>query len=245
MSTGPGLLVTVAADADAVAELASARIEAALATALAARGSAHMSLAGGSTPRATYGLLARRVERWEGVELWFGDERVVAADDPHSTYAMVMERLATPAGLDPGQVHRVLTERGAEAAAAAYAAELRARVPADADGTPLLDLALLGLGEDGHVASLFPHHPALAALGEVCVAVDDAPKPPPLRVTLTLDVLTGARSVLVLATGEGKAAAVREVMAGPSEGVPGSLLAGAAVELVLDEAAADGLDVDR
>ena len=90
----------------------------------------------------------------------------------------------------------VPTGGSAEEAASAYAREIRRRVPAGPDGVPALDLALLGLGEDGHVASLFPHAPALDARGEVCVAVHDAPKPPPDRVSLTLEVLRAARSAL-------------------------------------------------
>ena len=86
----------------------------------------------------------------------------------------------------------------------AYARELRERVPAGPDGVPALDLALLGLGEDGHTASLFPHAPALDVRGEVCVAVHDAPKPPPDRVSLTLDVLRAARRSLILAVGDGE-----------------------------------------
>ena len=161
----------------------------------------HLSLAGGTTPRAAYERLATLVDDWEGVELWLGDERLVPPDDPESNYRLVAETLLQ--GGAPA--HAVPTGGSAEEAASAYAREIRRRVPAGPDGVPELDLALLGLGEDGHVASLFPHAPALDARGEVCVAVHDAPKPPPDRVSLTLDVLRAARSTIVLAVGEGKA----------------------------------------
>ena len=84
----------------------------------------------------------------------------------------------------------------------------------------MLDFALLGLGEDGHTASLFPHAPALEVRGEVCVAVHDAPKPPPDRVSLTLDVLRAARRSVILAVGEAKASAVAGVLSAPTRGCP-------------------------
>jgi 6-phosphogluconolactonase len=130
-----------------------------------------------------------------------------------------------------------------EEAARTYATEIRERVPAGPDGVPVLDLALLGLGEDGHVASLFPHAPALDARGEICVAVHDAPKPPPDRVSLTLEVLRAARSALILALGAGKADAAAATLAGPDRGVPASLLADGSLELVLDSEAARELPV--
>ena len=161
----------------------------------------HLSLAGGTTPRAAYERLAALVDDWAGVELWLGDERLVPPDDPEQLSIAGRD----PARRDGALAHAVATGGSAEEAASAYAREIRRRVPAGPDGVPELDLALLGLGEDGHVASLFPHSPALDARGEVCVAVHDAPKPPPDRVSLTLDVLRAARSTVVLAVGEGKA----------------------------------------
>jgi 6-phosphogluconolactonase len=129
-------------------------------------------------------------------------------------------------------------EAGVDAAASMYAAKLRERLPRGPGGVPVLDVAMLGIGEDGHVASLFAHHPGLETRGRACVAVHDAPKPPPERVTLTIDVLRAARRVLVLATGAGKAGAVAAALAGPDPAVPASLLTGAAVEMIVDPAAA-------
>jgi 6-phosphogluconolactonase len=195
----------------------------------------HLSLAGGNTPRAAYKRLAGLVDDWEGVELWLGDERLVPQDDPESNYRMLTESLLRSTG---AVAHPVPTEGSAEQAAEAYAKELRERVPAGPDGVPSLDLALLGIGEDGHTASLFPHAPALEARGEVCVAVHRAPKPPPDRVSLTLDVLRAARRSLILAVGDGKASALARVVSGPDPGIPASLLAGAPLELIVDRAAA-------
>ena len=197
-----------------------------------------MALTGGTTPRRAYELLAESVEDWSGVEVWFGDERAVPPADPESNFRLVEESLLARAAIPADQVNRVRGELGAEAAAALYAAELRRRLPLAAGRVPVLDVVLLGIGEDGHVASLFPHHPALETRGRACVAVLDAPKPPPERVTLTLDVLQAAREVFVLATGEGKRRAVTAALAGPDPATPASLLGDGRVELVVDHAAA-------
>jgi len=226
--------VFVADTAAEAAEAAAARLRSAIEDARRARGAAHVALAGGTTPRRTYELLASEVDDLTGVEVWFGDERAVGPDDPESNYRMVSETLL--AGGRGPEVHRIEGERGAEEAAAAYAAELQERLPLD-DGVPVLDLALEGLGPDGHTASLFPGNPAVQATG-VCVAVHDAPKPPPDRITLTVPVLGVARSIVFLATGAEKADAVRSLLAGPNPEVPSSLLGGDRTELIVDRAAA-------
>ncbi len=178
----------------------------------ASRGVAHIALAGGTTPRRTYELLAGEIDDWSGVEVWFGDERAVGPDDPESNYRMVQETLL--AGGSGPAVHRIEGERGPEAAAAAYAGLLAERLPTE-DGVPVLDLALQGLGPDGHTASLFPGNPAVEADG-ICVAVHGAPKPPPDRITLTVPVLRAARAIVFLATG-GEKARRREGAAGRAE----------------------------
>jgi 6-phosphogluconolactonase len=226
--------VFVADTPDAAAEAAAARLAAAIAKAREARGAAHVALAGGTTPRRTYDLLASGIEDWTGVEVWFGDERAVGPDDPESNFRMASETLLA-SGHGP-EVHRIEGERGAEQAAAAYAAELERRLPAE-DGLPILDLALQGLGPDGHSASLFPGNPAVAATA-TCVAVHDAPKPPPDRITLTVPVLRAARSVVFLATGAEKADAVRGLLAGPDPSIPSSLLGGDRTEVIVDRDAA-------
>jgi 6-phosphogluconolactonase len=228
--------VTVTDSGPEATDLAAQRLADAIAAAGQRQGgTVHLSLAGGTTPRAAYERLATLVDDWEGVELWLGDERLVPPDDPESNYRLVAETLLQGTG---ARAHAVPTSGSAEEAASAYAGEIRRRVPAGPEGVPAFELALLGLGEDGHVASLFPHAATLDARGEICVAVHDAPKPPPDRVSLTLEVLRAARSALLLAVGEGKARAAEAALSGPDPGMPASLLADGPLELILDRAAA-------
>ncbi|HEX4106641.1 MAG TPA: 6-phosphogluconolactonase [Solirubrobacteraceae bacterium] len=218
----------VLADADGAAARTAEVLAAAARDALAARGVAHLSLAGGSTPRRAYEQLGALIDDWSAVHLWFGDERCVGADDPESNYRMVAETLhATGA-----HIHRIAGELGAEAAASAYAAEL-----SEVLGPAPLDLALLGLGEDGHTASLFPGHAEVLDREAICLPVHDAPKPPPDRVTLSMGVLLRARQIVLLAAGEGKREPLDAVLAGPNPATPASLLAEGALELIVDEAA--------
>jgi 6-phosphogluconolactonase len=233
--------VTVTDTRSEATDLAAERMADAIAAGRRQGRAVHLSLAGGNTPGATYQRLAALVEDWNGVELWLGDERLVPPDDPESNYRLVAEALLRDT---EAVAHPVPTGGSAEEAASAYAGEIRKRVPAGPDGVPALDLALLGLGEDGHTASLFPHSQALAARGEICVAVHEAPKPPPDRISLTLDVLQAARSAVILAVGEGKARAVAATVSGPDPGVPASLLADGPLELIVDRAAARELAVD-
>jgi 6-phosphogluconolactonase len=221
------------ADFDAVSVAAARLFEQQVAAALAERGVAHVALDGGTTPERTYALIS--MPSWEGVELWFGDERCVGPDDPESNYRMVA---ATLLGHARGAVvHRIVGELGGEAAANAYESELRSRLPTDAHGVPVFDLLLLGIGEDGHTASLFPGNPALMARGVACVAVHDAPKPPPDRVSLSLEVLRAARSSVMLASGPGKAGALAAALAEPTAAVPSSLLDRERLTVIADAAA--------
>jgi 6-phosphogluconolactonase len=161
----------------------------------------------------------------------------VPADDPESNYRLVAESLLPGAGVPPERVHRIAGELPPADAARAYEAELHAAMAPDAAGLPVLDLALLGLGEDGHTASLFPGDPAVERHDALCFPVR-AVKPPPDRITLSLDVLRAARRALILAEGPGKADAVARVLAGPDPAVPASLLVPEHTELVVDESAA-------
>lgn len=226
--------VFVAATPEDAAQAAMEHLRSVITAEQAARGGAHIALAGGTTPRRTYELLAAGHEDWAGVEVWFGDERAVGPDDPESNYRMASETLLAH-GTGP-EVHRIEGERGAEEAAAAYASLLQERLPL-ANGIPVLDVALQGLGPDGHTASLFPGNPAVEAKG-ICVPVHDAPKPPPDRITLTVPVLRAARSMVFLATGAEKAEAVRGLLAGPDPKVPSSLLTGDRTEVIVDREAA-------
>ncbi|HEX7291774.1 MAG TPA: 6-phosphogluconolactonase [Conexibacter sp.] len=235
--------LTVTDDAEAAARTCAERVAAAIERARAERGAAHVALAGGSTPARTYELLPRLVEDWRGVHLWLGDERCVPLDAPDSNAVLVRDTLlaALPADAPGPLLHRVehAGDGDPPAAAADYERELRASVPtASPAGLPALDFALLGLGEDGHTASLFPDDPALEERERLVVAVRRR-KPPPDGVTCTLPLLRAARAIVVLTAGAGKADAVAATLAGPSAHTPASLLAdGARVELIADRAAA-------
>jgi 6-phosphogluconolactonase len=170
-------------------------------------------LAGGSTPQRCYALLVGRPIEWGRVTVLFGDERCVPPDDPESNYRMAFDTLL--AHVAPASVHRMPGELGAEAAAAEYERVVRS--------VGNLDLVLLGLGEDGHTASLFPGHPELSASGLV-TGVHGAPKPPPDRVSLTLEALNAARRVVFLATGAGKREAFQRAQRGE---VPAGMVGGA------------------
>jgi 6-phosphogluconolactonase len=214
---------------ETVEEAAAAACEV-LATAIASartvRGEAHVALSGGSVVGQVYRMLSGELSDWSDVHLWYGDERVVPLDDPESTH-----RLATGALDAPGATwHPLAVDLGCERAAAAYAEEL--------DGT-VIDIALNGMGPDGHTASLFPNHPMLHAEG-VAVCVRDSPKPPPERVTLTLGKLNEARTTLLLVTGAEKAPMLARVLAGPDPEVPASLLARDRLEIIADAAALGG-----
>ncbi len=231
------MIALTVVDDPAVAALTSAkRIATAIEQAREERGVAHVALAGGRTPAQTYELLAHHVSDWSDVHLWLSDERCVAPDDADSNHALVVRTLLSQP-LDPAPtLHAVPgVERDGVAAAAAYEAELRAALPDDEP--PRLDLVLLGLGEDGHTASLFPDDPALAEQERLCVAVHGS-KPPFERVTFTLPLLRAARRIVVLTEGTGKAWAVGAMLAGASTRVPASMLADGDVELIVDRAAA-------
>jgi 6-phosphogluconolactonase len=236
--------LTVTEDAEAAARTCAERLAAAIEQARAERGVVHVALAGGTTPARAYELLPPLVEDWRGVHLWLGDERCVPLDHADSNAVLVRDTLFAALAADaPGPIlHRVELAGDGDPPAAAgdYERELRANVPGSP--LPILDLVLLGIGEDGHTASLFPDDPVLEERERLVVAVRGR-KPPPDRVTCTLPVLRAARAIVVLTAGAGKAEAVAAMLAGPSAHVPASLLGeGAAVELILDEAAASTSD---
>lgn len=228
-------------DPETAAQAAAERIAAAIAERLATATQVHVALAGGGTPRRAYEILAGLRDDWTGVHLWFGDERVVALDSDDANAQMVTEALVNPAGIARDHVHTVPTHLGARRACDTYADELRRHV-GDASGwMPMLDLAVLGLGEDAHTASLFPVSAALGVSDKICVVVADAPKPPPTRISMTMAVLNAARARIVLATGTTKAPAVAASLAEPDLHVPASLLSRDATTWILDEAAASDL----
>jgi 6-phosphogluconolactonase len=231
--------LTTCADPEAVAERAAADIARTLGRVRKEHGVAHMGLSGGSTPRRTYELLADRAADLADVEIWFADERCVAPDDEESNYRLVAESLLAPAGISPEHVHRMLGELGPDEGASRYAADLCDGVPRRDRRLPVLDLIVLGIGPDGHVASLFPGSPVLEAGDDVvCLGVHDSPKPPPERITLSLGVLRAAQRCLLLATGASKADAVDAMLAEPSRHVPASLLRRERLTVIVDDAAA-------
>ena len=170
----------------------------------------HVALTGGTIAGTVHQALARLAPHsevdWADVVWWWGDERFVAADDSERNAKQVRaELLDTLEGLDPANVHEVPAlgdVADVAAAASAYADELRAH------GTDAFDVVMLGMGPDGHVASLFPGYPQLEVTGEIAVPVTDSPKPPPERVSLTFESLNRTREVWFLVSGSGKADAV-------------------------------------
>ncbi|HEV2998984.1 MAG TPA: 6-phosphogluconolactonase, partial [Solirubrobacteraceae bacterium] len=203
------------ADPERVALRAAAEIAQHLARAREARGVAHLALSGGTTPGRTHELLARALPDWEAVEVWFADERCVPPGDERSNHLLARRTLLTPAGIPAERVHRMEGELGPEEGARRYEQELREHVAPEETpeetgaGPPALDVIVLGIGPDGHVASLFPGAATLGAPpGRLCLPVLDSPKPPPERITLSLSVLRAARRCILLATGAAKAEAV-------------------------------------
>ncbi|WP_224277439.1 6-phosphogluconolactonase [Nocardioides lacusdianchii] len=231
-------------DADLlVGDIASAlldRLEAAQ-----ARGEVpQVGLTGGSIAEALHRELARRAADssldWSRVVFWWGDERFVPADSPDRNARQAREALLDHVDVDAANVHEVPASdqvATAEDAAAAYSDALREH------GAGFFEVLMLGIGPDGHCASLFPGHPALGARDAIAVAVHDSPKPPPDRVTLTFETLGRSRAVWFIASGEGKAEAVARALAedGSVEETPARGVRGEETVWWLDEDAASAL----
>ena len=207
----------------------------------ASQGTFHVALSGGSTPRRMHELLAamgRDALPWDRVELWWGDERTVPPDDPDSNFGMAKRTLIDPLALT--RFHRMEGERDPAAAAADYEAAL-----VGASGAPpVLDLVFLGMGPDGHTASLFPGSPAVGERQRYVVANPvDSPvaKGKTTRITLTVPVLDAARHVRFLVAGADKAKVLAEVLQGPRGRYPSQLVEGSDVAWFVDEAAAKEL----
>ena len=229
--------LTTVADPPTAATKCAAALAEILRAALDARGVAHIALNGGSTPRPVYEQLPALLDDWGAVHVWFGDERCVAPDDEESNFRLAQETLVAGASITPDRVHRMRGELGPQEGARAYAAELAEHLELDDAGLPILDVAHLGLGPDGHTASLFPHHPALEVSGWATVGIEDAPKPPPERISLSLGCLNAARRRVLHTVGEGKRDAVSRVLAPPAPATPASLLGRFGLEIVVDDAA--------
>jgi 6-phosphogluconolactonase len=202
--TAPVISVVVPGPAE-LAEAAASWTAERITGAVAARRACYLALAGGETPRGCYERLARPPYRdslpWGSVFVYWSDERQVPLDDPASNYAMAKAALLDHVPVPPDQVFPLVGDP---------TPALR-RIPPDAGGRPRFDVIHLGLGEDGHTASLFPGSPALQEAQALVAVVRDAPKPPPERLTLTLPVINAARAVLFMVQGTSKQDALARV----------------------------------
>ncbi len=208
-------LVVVVPDADILAATVASRLVARIVDAQAERGSASVVLTGGRIAgkvlHTVKDLPAAAAIDWSRVDLWWGDERFLPAGDPDRNETQARAALLDALPLDPARVHAMPAADGQDtaAAAAAYAQELRH----DDSDLPPFDVLMLGVGEDGHVASLFPDHPVLNETGTTA-AVHNSPKPPPNRVTLTMPAIQTATEVWLIAAGPDKAQSVGAALAG-------------------------------
>lgn len=239
-------------DAERLARAAAELFVSLCTPAIEVRGRFRVALSGGSTPRRVYELLAteefsRRVD-WKGVDFFWGDERYVAGEDRESNYRMTAEALLRHIPVPADNVHRVRTEISPPAAAAsAYEIELRQSFQ-HASSIPQFDLIFLGLGTNGHTASLFPNSPALGEHSRLVVA-DLVTEVNMWRITMTGPLLNRGRAVAFLVEGKPKAEVLREVLLGPNDPLrlPAQLIAPEGRLLwMLDEAAASLLpDAER
>ena len=244
--------ITICTDATALALNAAQLISLAAKQSISARGKFTLVLAGGSTPEKTYELLGNVDKQtdvdWQSTYLFFGDERFVPHDDPRSNFGMARRTLTSRVPLPPEHIFAIPTHFPTAAASAAQYAESIARFfgIADAAAPPVFDLVLLGLGDDGHTASLFPEMPALSVADRWTAATPPGRLPPPIeRITLTFPLLNSARQILFLVAGANKAQVVREIFQGsppishfPAAGIRPS---DGTVEWLLDQAAARAL----
>jgi 6-phosphogluconolactonase len=228
--------VTVAPDPEAVARRAADVMANHINDARTRSADVHIALSGGTTPRRAYELLAEMQGSWRQVHLWLADERCVPEDDPESNTLMLHETLLDRLRASDGpHLHHVHGELEPEDAAWLYGCDV---VRAMGE-RPVFDLILLGMGPDGHTASLFPGHPEAASEAAPVIGVRDSPKPPPERISLTMPVLRRARFTLLLVTGAEKAEALAKVRAG-DESVPTARIGDGLDEIVCDPAAAHG-----
>ena len=222
-------LVRVADEEEVASVVADVLVE-------AARAGQAIVLTGGESPGRAYELAASREPDWSAASVWWGDERCVPPEDDRSNFRLARERLLDGLSARPREVHRIQGELGAEAAAAEYDAELIG---------VSLGLVLLGLGPDGHAASLYPNQPTLDETERRAVPAEAKLEPYVERVTMTLPVLCSAPEVLFLVSGEEKAEAVERAFGRPpAKGTPASLIRSASgrTRVVADAAAAARLD---
>ena len=223
----PNGTVTLHQDLEILSRAVALRIAELARQAIAARGVFSVALAGGQTPRLCYEYMSELPVDWAHVQVFWGDERCLPVGDANRNDTMAYHALLSRIQIPAANIHAVPAELGAAAAAELYAGLIEQMAP--------LDLVLLGLGEDGHTASLFPGNPATISAASV-VAVYDAPKPPPERVSLGLNTLNAARTKLFIVSGQGKREALARIAGG--EALPAARIDDA--EWHLDRAAWSG-----
>jgi 6-phosphogluconolactonase len=222
--------ITVVDDAEEVARIVAERL------AEQARAGGSIVLTGGSTPRHAYQVAADLEPAWSRVELWWGDERCVPPEDGRSNYGMAKTALLDRLAAQPAAVHRMQGELGRDEGTAEYKHELA--------GVGTFDLVLLGLGPDGHIASLFPNFPTLDVTSRDVLGSEAGHEPFVDRISMTLPRLCNTNELLFLVAGEDKADAVARALDGqPSHATPGSLARSAdgTTRAVIDRAAASKL----
>lgn len=208
--------VIVHAGIEELSAAVARRIAMISAQAISLRGMFSIALAGGDTPRRCYQKLCDMTIEWKHVQVYFGDERCLPDGDAHRNDSMANEVLLGHIDIPFGNVHPIPAALGARRAAAEYSSRLRHVLP--------FDLVLLGMGEDGHTASLFPDNPA-TELKDIVVPVFDAPKPPPERISLGLGTLSSAREKIFLVAGMAKREALAKIVRGIT--LPAARVAGA------------------
>ena len=221
--------VHIEPSADLLAEHVADRVVSVLGAAVLETGQAHLVVTGGGILEQVLGALGRRgpALEWPRVHVWWADERYVPADSDDRNDRPAMRLLFDLVDVDPAKLHRMpAADAGfgddVESAAESYAAELARAVPGAGDGAvPNFDAVLLGVGPDGHCASLFPGHPGTRVLDTSVIAVRESPKPPPIRLSFTFPALDAAKEIWFVVSGYGKAEAVaRSLSAAPREEVP-------------------------
>ncbi len=237
----------VVPDSASLAVEAAERFTSAAEKAVAKRGRARLAISGGSTPKAAFHLLADVAQPWRArmpwgkLDLYWVDERCVPPDDKDSNYRMTREALLDLVPLQPEQVHRMEGELDPEVAAARYESLLRNTFRLEGAESPRFDLLQLGMGPDGHTASLFPHTEAIHEMGRL-VAANFVPRLDMWRITLTWPVINQAAEVFFLIGGADKAEVLKEVVLGSRdpERLPSQLIwpSSGILSLVLDRAAA-------
>jgi len=244
--------VRIADDAAALAAIAAREVVDVARAAVAARGRFAVALAGGSTPRATYRLLAEpplaTQMPWDRTLVFFGDERGVPPDHPQSNYGMARTALLQHVPIPPDHVFRIAGESAdPDAVAADYAKTLAEALGVRRGEVPRLDLILLGLGIDGHTASLFPGSPVLKETFRTVAAVHAAAASVPQRFTLTYPVLNAAACVIYIVSGAEKAKIVKAALGDRSTGLPAAMVRPSDGRLlwILDRAAAAALPARR